>query len=114
MRPCRLIQLDIACHGGSRQEDKKHVLTCRACSEVAARIEELDRLFRNGLDPDIPEGFAERVKEEIEEYKDFACSAPKPFFLTLIYSRVVQWALVGLGLVFGLMKILTFFSGGMI
>lgn len=116
-RPCHLIQEDIAWARGLSPEDQKHVLSCNACSETAARFEELDSLVRNAMGADVPNGFADRVVLRIETEKrsrDNLLGRRLPFLEMIFFSRAVQWALVGIGLVFGLFKILRFFAGVLI
>jgi len=104
-RPCCLIQEDIAWGRELRQEDKKHVLSCSACSEIAAQVAELDSLVRDVIEPKIPPGFADRVVAKIWEEET---KSDNPFYQwfplleRILYSRAVQWVLVGIGLVFGL------------
>lgn len=116
-RPCHLIQEDIAWARGLSPEDQKHVLSCNACSETAARFEELDSLVRNAMGADVPNGFADTVVVKIEAEKrsrDNFLGRRLPFLEMIFFSRAVQWALVGIGLVFGLFKILRFFAGVLI
>jgi hypothetical protein len=113
-RPCHLIQEDIAWARGLSPEDQKHVLSCSACSETAARFEELDSLVRNAMGADVPSGFADRVVVKIEAEKrtrDSLIGRKLPVLEMIFFSRAVQWALVGIGSVFGLLKILRFFAG---
>lgn len=112
-RPCHLIQEDIAWGRELRQEDKKHVLSCRACSEIAAQVAELDSLVREVIEPKIPPGFADRVIAKIWEEET---RSENPFYQRfpllerILYSRAVQWVIMGIGLVFGLFKIFSFSS----
>jgi hypothetical protein len=113
-RPCHLIQEDIAWARRLSPEDQKHVLSCGACSETAARFEELDSLVRNAMGADVPNGFADRVVIKIEAEKrtrDRLFARRLPFLEMIFFSRAVQWALVGIGSVLGLFKILRFFAG---
>jgi len=112
-RPCHLIQEDIAWRRELSQEDKKHILSCSSCSDIAAQVEELDSLVRKVIELEIPSGFADRVIAQIRKEE----SQSKDYFsqwLSLLerifYSRAVQWMLVGIGSVFGLLKIFRFFS----
>jgi hypothetical protein len=107
-RPCNLIQEDIAWGRGLNVEDQKHVLSCRACSETAAQFETLDSLVRNTMEADVPEGFADRVVRQIEAEpprEDISQAGRLPFWERVFFSRSVQWGLVGIGLVFGLLRI---------
>lgn len=116
-RPCLLIQEDIAWGRELRQEDKKHVLSCSACSEIAAQVAELDSLIREVIEPKIPPGFADRVVAKIgeEETKsDNPLYRWFPLFERILYSKSVQWVLAGIGLVFGLYKIFSLFAGSSI
>ena len=115
-RPCQLIQEDIAWARVLSPEDQKHVLSCSACSETAARFEELDSLVRNVMGADVPSGFADRVVVQIEaeKRKEDSFFARRPFLERIFFSRAVQWALVGIGSIFGLFKILRFFAGVLI
>ena len=113
-RPCRLVQEDIAWARGLSPEDQKHVLSCGACSETAARFEELDSLVRNAMGADVPNGFADRVVVSLEEEKlreDRRLARRPPFLEKVFFSRAVQWALVGIGSVLGLLRILRFLAG---
>lgn len=113
-RPCHLIQEDIAWARGLSPEDQKHVLSCGACSETAARFEELDSLVRNAMGADVPNGFADRVAAKIEAEKrtrDSLVAQRLPLLERIFFSRAVQWALVGIGSVFGLLKMLRFLPG---
>jgi hypothetical protein len=113
-RPCHLIQEDIAWARGLSPEDQKHVLSCSACSETAAQFEELDSLVRNVMGADVPSGFADRVVVQIEREKlrgDSLFAQRLPFLEMIFFSRAAQWALVGIGSVFGLFRILGFFAG---
>ena len=112
-RPCHLIQEDIAWRRELSPEDKKHVLSCSSCSDIAAQVEELDSLVRKVIELEIPSGFADRVIAQIRKEE----SQSKDYFsqwLSLLerifYSRAVQWMLVGIGSVFSLLKIFRFFS----
>jgi hypothetical protein len=112
-RPCHLIQEDISWRRELSQEDKKHVLSCRSCSDIAAQVEELDSLVRKVIEPEIPSGFADRVITKIAEEEskgDKLFSQWLPLIKRIFYSRAVQWTLVGIGSVFGLLKIFRFFS----
>ena len=111
-RPCHLIQEDIAWARGLSPEDQKHVLSCSACSETAARFEELDSLVRNVMGADVPSGFADRVVVQIEaeKRKEDSFFARRPFLERIFFSRAAQWALLGIGSAFGLFKILRFFA----
>lgn len=112
-RPCHLIQEDIAWARGLSPEDQKHVLSCDACSEAAARFEELDSLVRNVMGVDVPSGFADGVVSRIEAEErrgDSLLNRWLPFLERIFYSKAVQWALVGIGSAFGLFKILRFFT----
>ncbi len=112
-RPCHLIQEDIACNRELSQEDNQHVLSCSSCSDVAAKVEELDSLVRKVIEQEIPPDFADRVVAKIweEESKDDNLfSQWLPLLERIFYSRIVQWVLVGIGSVFGLIKIFRFFS----
>jgi hypothetical protein len=116
-RSCHLIQEDIAWARGLSPEDQKHVLSCSACSETAARFEELDSLVRNVMGADVPSGFADKVVAQIEGEKlrqDSLFARRLPFLEMIFFSKAVQWALVGIGSVFGLLKILKFFAGVLI
>jgi len=114
LRPCHLIQEDIAWGRELKQADKKHVPSCNACSEIAAQVEELDSLVREVIEPNIPPKFADRVIAKIWEeetksghhlYRWF------PFLEAILYSKAVQWTLAGIGSVFGLYKIFSIFAG---
>jgi hypothetical protein len=116
-RPCHSIQEDIAWARGLSPEDQKHVRSCSACSEIAARFEELDSLVRNVMGVDVPDGFADSVVVQIEAEKrreDNFFARQQPFLERIFFSRAVQWALVGIGSIFGLFKILNFFAGVLI
>jgi hypothetical protein len=116
-RPCHLIQEDIAWGRELRQDDKKHVLSCSACSEIASQFAELDSLVREAIETEIPPGFADRVVARIwgEEPKgDNPIYRWVPLLERVLYSRPVQWAFVGIGSVFGLFKIFRFFGGSSI
>ena len=116
-RPCHLIQEDIAWARGLSPEDQKHVLSCSACSETAARFKELDSLVRDAMGADVPNGFADRVVVKIEAEKrtrDSLFARRLPFLEMIFFSRAVQWTLVGIGSVFGLIRILRFFAGVLI
>jgi hypothetical protein len=110
-RPCHFIQEDIAWGRELRKEDKKHVLSCSACSEIAAQVAELDSLVCDVIEPKIPPGFADRVVAKIEEEETKSGNPLYQWFPLLermLYSRAVQWVIVGIGLVFGLYKIFSF------
>lgn len=116
-RPCHLIQEDFASGRELRQEDKKHVLSCSACSEIAAQVAELDALVREVIEPTIPPDFADRVVGKIceEETKsDNPLYRWLPPLERILYSRAVQWVLAGIGSVFGLYKIFSLFAGSSI
>ena len=106
--------MEIAWGRGVSPEDKKHIQVCTACSKIENRIEELDRLFTEESSLEIPVGFADKVGRRIEDYIETSPVSHQSYFMKLAYSRMVQWALVGVGMVFGLIKIMKFFSGGMI
>ncbi len=113
-RPCQLIQEDIAWARGLSPEDQKHVLSCSACLETATRFEKLDSLVRNAMGADVPNGFADRVVVKIEAEKrtgDSRYGRRLSFLEMIFFSRTAQWALAGIGAVFGLLKILRFFAG---
>ena len=112
-RPCNLIQEDIAWGRGLSVEDQEHVLSCRACSETAAQFETLDSLVRNAMEADVPEGFADRVVGRIEaeqQRENIPLAGRFPFWERIFFSRAVQWGLVGIGSVFGLLKVIRFFT----
>ncbi len=112
-RPCNLIQEDIAWGRGLSVQDQEHVLSCRVCSETAAQFETLDSLVRNAMETDVPEGFADRVVRQIEA-EQLRVSIPLagrfPFWERIFFSRAIQWGLVGIGLVFGLLRVIRFFA----
>jgi hypothetical protein len=63
---------------------------------------------------DVPNGFADRVVAKIEAEKrtrDILLGGRLPYLEMIFFSRAVQWALVGIGSVFGLLRILRFFAG---
>lgn len=112
-RPCNLIQEDIAWGRGPSAEDQNHVLSCRACSGTAAQFEALDSLVRNAMEADVPEGFADRVVRQIEaeQQKDDIRQAGRvPFWERTLFSKAVQWGLVGIGSVVGLLRFIRFFT----
>ena len=111
-RPCHLIQEDIACRRELSQEDEQHVQNCSACSDVAAKIAELDSLVLKVFDQEAPPDFADRVAAKIleeESQSNNFVSQPLPLLERIFYSKAVQWALVGIGSVFSLFKIFRFF-----
>ena len=111
-RPCHLIQEDIACNRELSQEDSQHVLSCNSCSDIAAKVAELDSLVRKMFDQEIPLDFADRVVANISEEESQSnnlFSQRFPLLERIFYSRGFQWALVGVGSVFGLFKIFRFF-----
>ena len=112
-RPCNLIQEDIAWGRGLSAEDQKHVLSCRACSETAAQFEALDSLVRSAMDADVPKGFADRVVRQIEAEQQRGERPLAGRFLLwerIFFSRAAQWALVGIGAAFGLLRVIRFFT----
>jgi len=112
-RPCNLIQEDIAWGRGLSVEDQEHVLSCRACSETTAQFETLDSLVRNAMEADVPEGFADRVVRQIEaeqQRENIPLAGRFPFWERIFFSRAVQWGLVGIGSVFGLLRVIRFFT----
>jgi hypothetical protein len=112
-RPCHLIQQDIACNRELSQEDNQHVLSCSSCSDVAAKVTELDSLVRKVFDQEMPSDFADRVVTKIgqeESQSNSFFSQRLPLLERILYSRAIQWMLVGIGSVFGLFKIFRFFS----
>jgi len=111
-RPCHRIQEDIACGRELSQEDNQHILSCSSCSDVAAKVAELDSLVRKVFDQEISLDFADRVVAKIEEEESKRgnlFSHWLPLLERIFYSRAVQWVLVGIGSVFGLFKIFRFF-----
>jgi len=111
-RPCHRIQEDIACGRELSQEDNQHILSCSSCSDVAAKVAELDSLVRKVFDQEISLDFADRVVAKIEEEESKRgnlFSQWLPLLERIFYSRAVQWVLVGIGSVFGLFKIFRFF-----
>jgi len=112
-RPCNLIQEDIAWGKGLGVEEQNHVLSCRACSETAAQFEALDSLVRNAMEVNIPEDFADRVVGQIEaeqQREAIPLTGRFPFWERIFFSRAVQWALVGIGSAFGLLRVIRFFT----
>ena len=112
-RPCSLIQEDIAWARGLSQEDQKHVLSCRACSETAAQFETLDSVVRKAMAAEVPEGFADRVVRRIEAEQERETLSPAgrfPSWERIFFSRAVPWGLAGIGSAFGLLRILKFFT----
>ena len=112
-RPCHLIQEDIAWGRGLSLEDQQHVLSCRACSETAAQFETLDSLVRDAMEADVPEGFADRVVRQIEaeqQRENIPLAGRFPFWERIFFSKAVQWGLVGIGSVFGLLRVIRFFT----
>jgi len=115
--PCHLIQEDIAWGRELREEDKKHVLSCSACSEIAAQFAELDSLVREVIEIKIPPCFADTVIAKIweEETKiDNPIYRWFPLLERILYSRAVQWVFAGIGSVFGLFKIFSLLGGSSI
>lgn len=115
--PCHLIHEDIAWGRELGQEDKKHVLSCSACSEIASQFAELDSLVREAIKTEVPPGFADRVVAKIwgeETRSDNPVFLRFPLLERVLYSKAVQWAFVGIGSVFGLFKIFSFFGGSSI
>ncbi len=113
LRPCHLIQEDIACGRELSQEDRQHILSCSSCSDVAMKFAELDSLVRNMAEEEIPTDFADSVVAKMSEEESKAgnlFSKWLPLLERLCYSRAVQWLLVATGTVFGLLKISEFFS----
>ena len=111
---CQRIQEAMAWGRGLSEEDQRHVLSCEMCSETAAQLEKLDSLVRSVIRADVPDGFAERVIGRLEEERRLAESSFPRKLTTLerlLFSKAVQWALLGIGLVVGLIKILSFFTG---
>ena len=111
-RPCHLIQEDIACRRELSQEDKHHVLSCSACSAIAAKTAELDSLVLKVFDQEPPPNFADRVVAKIleeESQRNNLISQPLPLLERIFYSKAVQWLLVGIGSIFSLFKIFRFF-----
>lgn len=106
--------MEIAWRRELNPEEIKHIQVCGACSEIEKRLENLNRLFAEESVPEIPDGFADQVGTRIDNYLEKASVSTPLSLINLAYSRVVQWALVGVGMVFGLIKIMKFFSGGMI
>ena len=112
-RPCHLIQEDIACNRELSQEDNQHVFSCSSCSDVAAKVAELDSLVHKVIDQEIPPDFADRVVAKIWEKENQSgnfFSQCLSLLKRIFYTRAVQWVLVGIGSVFGLLKIFRFFS----
>jgi len=113
LRPCNLIQEDIAWGRGLGVEDQEHVLSCHACSETAAQFEALDSLVRNAMEADVPEGFADRVVGQIEadrQREDIPLAGRLPLGERIFFSKAVQWGLVGLGAAFGLLRVIRIFT----
>jgi len=111
-RPCHRIQEDIACGRELSQEDNQHIFSCSSCSDVAAKVAELDSLVCKVFDQEIPIDFADRVVAKIAEEESKGGNLFSQWLALLeriFYSRAVQWALVGIGSVFGLFKIFRFF-----
>jgi len=111
-RPCHLIQEDIACRHELSQEDKQHVINCSACSAFAAEFAEMDSLVNRVFYQEPSPDFADRVVAKILEEEiqlDNLVSQPPSLLERIFYSKVVQWVLVGIGSVFGLLKIFRFF-----
>jgi hypothetical protein len=112
-RPCRRIQEEIAWGKGLSEEDRRHVLSCEMCSETAAQLEKLDSFVRSAIGTDVPDGFADRVIDRLEEERGLAESPFARKLATLerlLFSKAVQWALAGIGSLVGLIKILNFFT----
>jgi len=65
------------------------------------------------METDVPEGFADRVVRQIEA-EQLRVSIPLagrfPFWERIFFSRAIQWGLVGIGLVFGLLRVIRFFA----
>ena len=115
-RPCRLIQEDMACGRVLSPEDQKHVLSCRACSQVAGQFEKLDSLVHSVMEFEVPEGLADGVVSRIEaeeSERDERHSPRFPMAERIFFSRAIQWVLAGIGSVIGLYRIFRFFSGVM-
>ena len=111
--PCNLIQEDIAWGRGLSPEDQVHVLSCRTCSEIVAQFETLDSLVRNAMDVDVPEGFADGVVRQIEaeqQREKIPLAGRAPIWERVFFSKAVQWGLVGIGSVFGLLRVIRFFA----
>jgi anti-sigma factor RsiW len=111
---CQRIQEEMAWGRGLREEDQQHVLSCEMCSETAAQLKKLDSLVRSVIGADVPDGFADRVIGRLEKERRLPESSFPRKLATLerlLFSKAVQWALVGIGSVVGLIKILSFFAG---
>ena len=112
-RPCHLIQEDIACGRELSQDDRQHILSCSSCSDAATKFAELDSLVRSVAVREIPIDFADRVVAKVSEEEHRGRNIFSKWILLLerlCYSRAVQWLLVAMGSVFGLLKIFRFFS----
>lgn len=111
--PCQRIQEEMAWGRGLGEEDQRHVLSCKMCSETAAQLEKLDSLVRSAIGADVPDSFADRVIGRLEEEGRLAESSFARRLASLerlLFSKAVQWALVGIGSLVGLFNILNFFS----
>jgi hypothetical protein len=112
-RPCNPIQEDIAWGRGLSTEDQEHVLSCGACSGTAAQFEALDCLVRNAMEADVPEGFADRVVRQIEaeqQEEDLRLAGRVPLWERVFFSKAVQWGLVGIGSIVGLLRFIRIFT----
>jgi hypothetical protein len=65
------------------------------------------------MEADVPEGFADRVVRQIEaeqQRENIPLAGRFPFWERIFFSRAVQWGLVGIGSVFGLLRVIRFFT----
>jgi hypothetical protein len=79
----------------------------------AAQLEKLDSFVRSAIGTAVPDGFADRVIDRLEEERGLAESLFARRLATLerlLFSKAVQWALAGIGSLVGLIKILNFFT----
>lgn len=69
--------------------ERDHALTCRACSALAAACATLDATLAE-LEPEVPEGFADRVMANIARDVEAQGRVPQAARRTLWYER--RWA----------------------
>ena len=102
MGHCERIQVEIAWGRGLAPQLKKHLRACEVCREAAEKFSRLDQFFEPGVDPAVPDGFADRLETMAAKDLEKTTLSRQSFFWQLAYSKAVQWLLAVLGLFFGL------------
>jgi hypothetical protein len=102
-KDCNSVQANIAWGKSLDLVDKKHILDCHRCSNVAVQFEELDSLMKNES-INIPSDFADRVMQKItqqeKQKKSLNISAFPESIMAFLDNSLLRWSIGGVGFLF--------------